>query len=367
MSNPQQPWLIRYRYDPLDRLTGHTQSGNPERHRFYCKNRLATEIQGAIGHSIVQHGDLLLAQQQRHSDGLDTTLLATDLQRSVLQSLTKDRQPHPITYSPYGHRPAENGLTSLLGFNGERPDAVTGHYLLGNGYRAFNPVLMRFNSPDSWSPFGKGGLNTYTYCLGDPINFSDPNGHSFFVVTQLVRWGRRAATRVVARSSEIVLRESITSQSVAKLRPGITPRQAVSARSKINKIKYLAEIEPQNAKYRSDLKAAEKHAKAIESLTGIPVSGNQRLNLLKSIAVSEPSDFGLIYSYRKLNNIERGVYDPATPIFGRPSQQSAKTYDHQMINLQDSNTQIYLEEENRLHHLHFQDELVRERQQIRTE
>lgn len=85
--------------------------------------------------------------------------------------------PRPIIYSPYGHRAPENGLLSLLGFNGERPDPVTGHYLLGNGYRAFNPVLMRFNSPDSWSPFGKGGLNAYAYCLGDPMNQTDPTGH----------------------------------------------------------------------------------------------------------------------------------------------------------------------------------------------
>ena len=54
---------------------------------------------------------------------------------------------------------------------------MTGHFLLGNGYRAFNPVLMRFNSPDSLSPFGKGGLNAYAYCVGDPVNYSDPAGH----------------------------------------------------------------------------------------------------------------------------------------------------------------------------------------------
>ncbi|WP_350617515.1 RHS repeat-associated core domain-containing protein, partial [Pseudomonas sp. HY7a-MNA-CIBAN-0227] len=71
-----------------------------------------------------------------------------------------------MAYSVYGHRPAESGVASVLGFNGERADPVTGHYLLGNGYRAFNPVLMRFNSPDSWSPFGKGGINAYGYCGG---------------------------------------------------------------------------------------------------------------------------------------------------------------------------------------------------------
>jgi RHS repeat-associated protein len=43
----------------------------------------------------------------------------------------------------------------LPGFNGNRADPVSGSYL-GNGYRAYNPVLMRFNCPDSLSPFGAG-------------------------------------------------------------------------------------------------------------------------------------------------------------------------------------------------------------------
>lgn len=62
------------------------------------------------------------------------------------------------------------------GFNGELCDPLTGHYLLGNGYRAYNPVLMRFNSPDSLSPFGEGGVNAYGYCQGDPLNQADPSG-----------------------------------------------------------------------------------------------------------------------------------------------------------------------------------------------
>ncbi|EJL88508.1 RHS repeat-associated core domain protein containing protein [Herbaspirillum sp. CF444] len=67
--------------------------------------------------------------------------------------------------------------TSILGYNGQRRDAVSGTYHLGNGYRAYNPVLMRFNCPDSWSPFGAGGINPYAYCDGDPVNRADPSGH----------------------------------------------------------------------------------------------------------------------------------------------------------------------------------------------
>ena len=180
MTAPSTTLRCQYRYDPLDRLVHQTQPDMPIDQRFYCESRLATEIQGSTKHSIIQHDDLLLAQQQREGDALETTLLATDLQRSVLHTLKTGTQPRPIAYSPYGHRPVFSALLSLLGFNGERPDPMTGHYLLGNGYRAFNPVLMRFNSPDSWSPFGKGGINAYVYCDGDPRNRADTTGHSWY-------------------------------------------------------------------------------------------------------------------------------------------------------------------------------------------
>ena len=107
-----------------------------------------------------------------------TILLATDQQQSVLNALAAN-QPRPIAYSPYGHRPAANGLLSLLGFNGEPPDALTGNYHLGNGYRMYSPIMGRFSSPDRLSPFGKGGLNAYAYCGSDPVNRIDPTGTSW--------------------------------------------------------------------------------------------------------------------------------------------------------------------------------------------
>lgn len=64
-----------------------------------------------------------------------------------------------------------------LGFNGVRRDPVTKLYPLGHGYRMYSPTLMRFNAQDSLSPFGRGGVNGYAYCLGDPINRHDPSGH----------------------------------------------------------------------------------------------------------------------------------------------------------------------------------------------
>ncbi|HDS1792906.1 RHS repeat-associated core domain-containing protein [Pseudomonas putida] len=87
------------------------------------------------------------------------------------------RSKATLTYSAYGYSTGVSSAQILLGFNAEPIDTSTGYYPLGNGYRLYSPVTMRFFAPDSWSPFGKGGLNAYGYCAGDPINSVDPDGH----------------------------------------------------------------------------------------------------------------------------------------------------------------------------------------------
>ncbi len=162
-----------YRYDPLDRLATRALLAEAISKVFYKADVLVTETQGGVQRSFVHHDRRPLAQQTLVGTSVDTLLTAADQQHSVLSALSAAQQ-QAIAYSPHGHRAP---LNHLPGFNGEQPDPVTGHYLLGNGYRAYNPVLMRFNSPDSLSPFGKGGLNAYAYCAGDPVNRNDPSGH----------------------------------------------------------------------------------------------------------------------------------------------------------------------------------------------
>jgi RHS repeat-associated protein len=102
------------------------------------------------------------------------TLTAGDVNHALLWSRNGTGSGKTHAWSPYGKGDATDGLP---GFNGERPDPVSGAYHQGNGYRAYNPVLRRFNCPDSLSPFGAGGINPYAYCLGDPVNRTDPTGH----------------------------------------------------------------------------------------------------------------------------------------------------------------------------------------------
>jgi len=86
----------------------------------------------------------------------------------------------------------------LPAYNGERLDVPVNLYHLGNGRRAYDPELMVFLSPDPLSPFDEGGINSYAYCGGDPVNWSDPSGLFSFPT-----WARWALTGVALGMSVV--------------------------------------------------------------------------------------------------------------------------------------------------------------------
>ncbi|WP_176516237.1 RHS repeat-associated core domain-containing protein [Pseudomonas faucium] len=142
---------------------------------FYQGDKLITVKHGDQHRAIFRNAAMPLAEVQA-GEASSAGLLATDDKGSVLQ-VASEEEEEPHAYSSYGHDPTLPSPLTLLGFNGERYDhAITGS-LLGNGYRGFNSTLMRFCAPDSWGPFSVAGLNTYCYCLGDPVNHVDPSGH----------------------------------------------------------------------------------------------------------------------------------------------------------------------------------------------
>jgi RHS repeat-associated protein len=164
-----------YHYDARDCLVELSQPAGPLTQRFYHDGRVINDVCGDDSSTCLRQAGVLLGQQQL-GRGAGVKLFGTDQQQSVLTHVS-GVQRSDVVYSPYGYHPAEGGVFGLMGFNGEQLDPLTGLYLLGNGYRAYSPTLMRFLSPDSMSPFGAGGLNPYAYCLGDPINRVDPTGH----------------------------------------------------------------------------------------------------------------------------------------------------------------------------------------------
>lgn len=102
-----------------------------------------------------------------------------------------------------------------LGYTGGRRSGISSQYILGNGYRGFNPVLKRFMSQDNMSPFGPGGEHGYAYCQGDQINQTDLSGHGpliDFMVLAFFGVSRRSAAVDTSVTMESVFRDAALSR-----------------------------------------------------------------------------------------------------------------------------------------------------------
>lgn len=137
---------------------------------FYCAGQAHTFKSKEGVQQVIRHGREVLAERNT-----TTRIVWGDKQASVLGSVGMEGA-RSIHYSAYGGSGAAANLPSLTGYAGYYLDALSGHYILGNGYRSYSPLMMRFLSPDSLSPFGRGGVNAYAYCAGNPISRIDPAG-----------------------------------------------------------------------------------------------------------------------------------------------------------------------------------------------
>lgn len=174
VRNTDNQLVCRYQYDAFDKLISQDIPGKSTNRYFYSGQALTNADIGGKeltwmdnGHTLrLGHVETESNRETCHHYGLmvdGTPCLNSSVNRTT-----------PFSYTPFGYRSL---LSTLPGLSGAQIDPITGWYFLGNGYRVFNPVLMRFHSPDNWSPFGGGGINPYIYALNDPINKKDPSGH----------------------------------------------------------------------------------------------------------------------------------------------------------------------------------------------
>ncbi|EBN2212553.1 RHS repeat-associated core domain-containing protein [Escherichia coli] len=173
VSKPGKP-AGYYDYDAHNRMVSLPDGNGRTQHRLYSGQSVCG-IQNADGSDVrfIQEAGQFVARERGERVGL----YDTDRKGTVRACSESGSGMVGSRYTPFGAGGGYVDNPFQAGFNGEPTDNFSGLYHLGNGYRPYNPTLMRFIAPDSMSPFGAGGINTYAYCAGEPINHSDPTGH----------------------------------------------------------------------------------------------------------------------------------------------------------------------------------------------
>ncbi|MFY1664817.1 RHS repeat domain-containing protein [Pseudomonas sp. Pseu.R1] len=164
----------QYGYTAHGRLADRTLDGTLSR-SFFSGEELTHERTGENSMKFCSGAQGMFAINKIAGGVHQTILLGADAQGSI--KLEADSDIRTRRYSAHGAEPVSTEHVPF-GFAGQRHEPLTGWQILGD-YRPYDPVLMCFLSPDSLSPFGKGGLNPYAYCAGDPVNRIDPDGHSW--------------------------------------------------------------------------------------------------------------------------------------------------------------------------------------------
>lgn len=207
---------------------------------FYHAERIAT-VQHDAGSQHFSYGmQDSVSEVNRGPGGEARKLLKTDFAKSVIEELLP-QSTQVMSYSPYGYAAQQATMPYGLGFNGELRDILNDYYHLGIGHRSYSTTLMRFVSSDSVSPFGRGGVNAYCYCIGDPVNHTDPRGQNrlknlFSNKKPVNVHSQKANIEIAARSRDVTL----AGRAIAE-----------DARARMSGVELLKKIEHVDVAYRN--------------------------------------------------------------------------------------------------------------------
>ena len=100
-------------------------------------------------------------------------------------------------YYPFGETRVSTGSATNYKYTGQEEDPETGLYYYGARY--YDPIIGRFISADTIVPnfADPQSLNRYSYCGNNPIIYTDPNGHVFWLVPILIGAAVGAASAAI--------------------------------------------------------------------------------------------------------------------------------------------------------------------------
>jgi RHS repeat-associated protein len=163
--------IARYAYDALGRRVSRTVGPNVYRYLYDGPDILQSSVGSAVSRFVQGPGmdEHLVAEiaggasYYYHTDGLNSTLLLTDTNRTPVFA---------YAYDTFGGIQTGSSVSGFA-FTGREWDGETQLYY----YRAryYDLHIGRFLSEDPIGPLG-GDLNFYTYVGNSPVNWSDPSG-----------------------------------------------------------------------------------------------------------------------------------------------------------------------------------------------
>ncbi|MEQ1591684.1 MAG: RHS repeat-associated core domain-containing protein [Thiobacillaceae bacterium] len=202
------PSITNTVYDPLNRITQVTQTGQPAQTYAYDDQDRRVQRTNAGGLPVdylyqgqdvlmeyangwtaatgfITHGaaiDIPLIWQPAASDTTGPRYFHQDGLNSVIATSTITGVNATQRYDAWGNRTAGSGQIPMYGYTGREQDGLGYTY-----YRAryYDPSVGRFTQRDPIE-LG-GGINLYAYVGGNPVNGIDPFGLDIMIITGGVR------------------------------------------------------------------------------------------------------------------------------------------------------------------------------------
>lgn len=181
-SISQSPYTMDFVYGPDCQRWKTTlkQDSTVMRTTLYGDNYERITENGVTRHFYYLSHDLLVIKQ---NGTVSYYVMEKDNQGSILQIHKKDgTRVFSAKYDAWGN---QSVMLNTIGFH----RGYTGHEMLSefhiinmNG-RLYDPVFCRFFSPDNYvqMPDFSQSFNRYTYCLNNPLKYTDPSGEIFWL------------------------------------------------------------------------------------------------------------------------------------------------------------------------------------------
>ena len=172
---------LYYDYGPDDeRWATELMSGGKDLYLRYYAPSCDIVTEDGVERQFLYLGNGVLHYSENSGEG-KLLYMFTDHQGSVMRIYDADgNEQFSAEYSPWGYATVKKNLIGFTrGYTGH--ETLSEFRLIDMNGRLYDPVLGRFLSPDNYvqMPESSQSFNRYSYCLNNPLKYTDPSGQLF--------------------------------------------------------------------------------------------------------------------------------------------------------------------------------------------